>query len=384
MSLILDEHRQYLADEARLAAFREAIAEVVKPGDVVLDLGCGTGILGLLACRAGAKRVYAVDEGGMIQVAREVCQANGFQDRIVHIKGLSARVDLPEQVDVVVADQIGRFGFDAGIFEYYADAKERFLKPEGRTIPVRLDLCVAPVEHEAMWKQVEFWSGKPAGFDFGPVGPLAANTGYPARYGAQHLLGEPAVIASLDPASSPASILNLEAAVSLDRDGMLHGVGGWFSARLSDRVTMSNGPLARHPINRQSVYFPLTHPAPAAKGDEVRIRMNLLPADSLVTWTVELRGGGTPGRPDGIKASESHSTFQGMLLSQEDLRKTGPSFLPKLTVWGEARLSVLQLCDGRKPLAEVEKEVYRRHARLFRSPAEASKFVAEVVSPYAL
>lgn len=380
MSLIVDEHRQYLADEARIAAFREAIAEVVKPGDVVLDLGCGTGILGLLACRAGAKRVYAVDESGMIQVAREVCRANGFQDRVVHIKGFSARVDLPEQADVVVADQIGRFGFDAGIFEYYADARERLLKPGGRTIPARLDLCVAPVEHEAMWKQVDFWSGKPAGFDFGPVSPLAANTGYPVKYGAHHLLGEPAIIASLDPASSPASILNLEATVSLQRDGRLHGVGGWFSARLSDHVTMSNGPLARHPINRQNVYFPLTCPASAAKDDALRIRMSLLPADSLVTWTVELRDGKTAG----IKASESHSTFQGMLLSQEDLRKTRPSFVPKLTVWGEARLSVLQLCDGLKPLAEVEKEVYRRHAKLFRSPAEASRFVAEVVAPYAL
>src|SRR5436853_7331941 len=115
ISEILYEHRCYLADEARVSAFRQAIAQVVRPGDVVLDLGAGTGILGLMACRAGAKRVYAVDEGPIIGLAHEVAAANGFQDRITHVKGLSTRVELPERVDVVLADQIGRFGFESGI-----------------------------------------------------------------------------------------------------------------------------------------------------------------------------------------------------------------------------------------------------------------------------
>ena len=119
---VLSEHRQYLSDEARISAFRRAIEEIVNPGEVVLDLGSGTGILGLLACRAGAGRVYAIEESGMIGLAREVCQANGFQDRVVFIKGLSTRVELPEKVDVVVADQIGRLGFEAGVFEYFRDA----------------------------------------------------------------------------------------------------------------------------------------------------------------------------------------------------------------------------------------------------------------------
>src|SRR5438094_143041 len=114
MSLILDEHRQYPADGNRVSAFRHAIEEVVTPGDVVLDLGSGTGILGLMACRAGAKRVYAVDEGPIVGLAREVAKANGFQDRITHIKGLSTRVALPEKVDIVLADQVGRFGLESG------------------------------------------------------------------------------------------------------------------------------------------------------------------------------------------------------------------------------------------------------------------------------
>jgi len=172
MSLILDEHRQYLADGNRVSAFRHAIEEVVTPGDVVLDLGSGTGILGLMACRAGAKRVYAVDEGPIVGLAREVAKANGFQDRITHIKGLSTRVALPETVDIVLADQIGRFGLESGILEYFADARVRFLKPGGVMVPDEVRLIVAPVENQTLFDQVEFWRRAPAGFDFGAACPI--------------------------------------------------------------------------------------------------------------------------------------------------------------------------------------------------------------------
>ena len=107
MSQILTEHWHYLADQARLEAYERAIAEVVHPNNVVLDLGAGSGILGLLACRAGAKRVYAVDDGPVIELARRICRANGYQDRVVFIKGHSLEVELPEKVDLIIADQVG-------------------------------------------------------------------------------------------------------------------------------------------------------------------------------------------------------------------------------------------------------------------------------------
>src|SRR5262245_37626059 len=110
VSLILEEHRRYLADRVRVSAFRRALSEAVQPDTVVLDLGTGTGVLGLLACQAGARRVYAVDKGDMIELAREICHANKLHQRMVFIKGLSTRIDLPERVDIIVADQIGSFG----------------------------------------------------------------------------------------------------------------------------------------------------------------------------------------------------------------------------------------------------------------------------------
>jgi hypothetical protein len=73
-----------------------------------------------------------------------------------------------------------------------------------------------------------------------------------------------------------------------------------------------------------------------------------------------------------------------MLISKEHLQRTQPHFIPKLSPWGEARLSVLSLCDGQRALAEIEQEVYHRHPKLFRSLGEASAFVAEVITRYSV
>jgi len=387
LSLIVDEHRQYLADDARISAYRRAIQEVVHPGDVVLDLGAGTGILGLLACQSGAKRVYAIDEGGMIELAREICRANSFDDRMTFIKGLSTRVELPERVDVVVADQIGRFGFEAGLLDYFTDARKRFLKPGGVMIPSRVDLCVAPVECPDMWDQVEFWNNSSVGFNLRPARSLAVNTGYPVKLLPEHLLGDPVSAASLDLAAEITVSLSFETSIVAKRTGSLHGIGGWFSAQLSDNVMMSNSPLATHRINRMNVFFPINRPVELAKGDSVRIVMQIVPTELIVTWKVEVWGEAEKDQGQGQpvkKAGFAHSTFQGMLVSREELQKTQPHFIPKLSPWGEARRSVVNLCDGQKTLSEIEQEIYRSHPKLFPSLGKAAELVAEVVTRYSL
>ncbi|MCX5723810.1 MAG: 50S ribosomal protein L11 methyltransferase [Nitrospirae bacterium] len=376
MSLILDEHRQYLSDPVRMAAFQAAIQEVVKQGDVVLDLGAGTGILGLLACRAGATRLYSIESTDIIQLTRDICQANGFDGRTVFINEPSTRTSLPELVDVVVADQIGCFGFEAGLLEYFRDARKRFLKPGGITIPSRIDLIVAPVEAQPLWDQVEFWNSAPAEFDFRPVRALAENTGYPASFTPNQLLGDQAILTSLDASNAPPSLLGLTATVTVSRPGILHAIGGWFSATLSPSVTLTNSPLSEQRIDRQNMFFPLGRPVPVVPGDRILITMSILPEDLVITWNVVVQG----ATGDVTKASFSHSTFQGLLLSKEALQKTRPDFIPTLTPRGEARRTVLELCDGKKSLGEIERDVYLRHSTLFGSLDEAAKFVTEVMT----
>src|SRR5688500_18830014 len=179
MSLLLDEHREYLADRPRVDALRRAIHDTVKPGDVVLDLGCGTGLLGLMACEAGAARVYAIDNSGMIEIDRAIARASAFGDRITHIGGHSTAVDLPERADVLVFDQIGRLGFEAGLLEFALDVRKRFLKPDARIMPGPVTLSLALAESAEIRSRIAFWDSRPAGIDTASARVTAENTGYP-------------------------------------------------------------------------------------------------------------------------------------------------------------------------------------------------------------
>ncbi len=379
MSLVVDEHRHYLEDQVRLSALHQAIQESVRPGSVVADLGSGTGILGLLACRVGARRVYSIEESSLIEVARDICHTNGFADRIRFIKGLSTRVDLPEPVDVILADQVGHFGFEAGLFDYFSDARRRFLKPNGLTIPQRITFCIAPVEHEPLWQQIEFWNGSPMGVDVRPARALASNTGYPIKLMPEQLLGPSVEPLSVDPSVSGSQPLHFECTLPIERTGTLHGLGCWFVAQLSPSVTMSNSPLSNQRIDRRNVFFPFDQPVFVQADDSVTVTMQILPVQIAVTWKAEIQKN---DRPETERRQFTHTTLKGMLISREDLQRTHPAFVPTLSPWGTARLTVLTLCDGERPLMQIEQELLRRHPDLFPSLSKAATFVAEVVTRY--
>ena len=376
MARVIDEHRLYLRDRHRVSAYDRAIREVVQPGDVVVDLASGTGILGMLACRAGASRVYAIEESGIAGLARQIARVNGFERIITSIRGNSRQVSLPEPADVVVCDQIGGFGLEAGILEIAKHARRRFLRPGGTLVPRALELVVALVEHAGLSERVGFWKGRPADFDVAPAVDVAANTGYPARLRPEHLLSAPVSAATLDLTGEPPLPLQLTGALGASRDGVLHGIAGWFAARLSPGVTMTNSPLSVERIFRRQVFFPIGAPVPIEAGTTVDVTMRILPADTMYAWDVRV----VP--PVGAPVAFHHSTLRGMLLGREDLVLTNPAHRPLLTRPGVARLTVLQLCDGDHALSDIERAVYEEYRDLFESPAEAALFVAEVVTRY--
>jgi hypothetical protein len=189
-------------------------------------------------------------------------------------------------------------------------------------------------------------------------------------------LGQPARFASIDPLNPPRTFKG-EVALKITTPGVLHGVGGFFSSELAPGVVMTNSPLAKNGINRRRVFFPIKAPVRVAKGDRVSVAMSITYDQIMVAWRVEIAD-----RKGVVRMRSNHSTLQGMLAPLDDLRKTRPDFVPSLTPWGAARRTVIDLFDGIRTVADIERELLERHSDLFANAASAAQFVAEVVIPY--
>ena len=124
-------HRTMICDRVRTEAFRRAIDSMVRPGDIVLDVGAGSGILSMFAARAGAARVYAVERTTVAVLAQELAAANGVAEIVQVIHGDVMDVELPERVDLIVSEWLGGFGIDEGMLVPVIAARDRWLKPGG-------------------------------------------------------------------------------------------------------------------------------------------------------------------------------------------------------------------------------------------------------------
>src|SRR6266852_9781320 len=124
-----------ITDNLRTDAYAEALKREIKVGDVVADIGTGPRILALIACRFGARRVYAFEPSGVIELAREIAAANGFADRIEFIPKISTESSLPEPANVIASDLHGILPFFGKGLISIIDARKRFLAPNGRLIP---------------------------------------------------------------------------------------------------------------------------------------------------------------------------------------------------------------------------------------------------------
>jgi protein arginine N-methyltransferase 1 len=142
----LRDYGEMIADRERFEAYRKAIVKAVRPDDVVLEIGCGPGVFALLACQAGARKVYAIESEEIVHFARELAVANGFVDRIEFIQGDSRKMELPERANVIVSDLRGSLPFFGRAIESIEDARKRFLAAKGQLIPQRDTLKAASVE----------------------------------------------------------------------------------------------------------------------------------------------------------------------------------------------------------------------------------------------
>ena len=371
MTKTLDEHYGYLSDRVKLEQYQVAIDRLVRPEHVVLDLGCGSGLLGLMALRAGARKVLFVEEGAVIEVARQTVADAGFSDKAEFFQANSFELTLPERVDVVICDHVGYFGFDYGILDLLADAKNRFLKPDGIIVPAQIELKLAPVESTACRKLVGQWRDGSVPDEFGWLGTAAANTKHSARLNRDDLLADTGTLAVLELGAEAPPFLSWSAEFVCSRDGTLDGVAGWFNCQLIDDVHMTNSPVAAERLERPQAFLPLDAPLTVTAGERINVTVMARHQDHVIAWVIEL--------PDAGKRF-THTTFNGLLLDSEALTRAQPERVAKLNDRGRGRQVVLSYCDGQRTVAEIQEIVAREHPELFPTAMAATSFITQVLS----
>lgn len=246
-------HIRMLNDVSRTKALIKAINETVRPGDVVLDLGTGTGILALAAARQGAARVYAIESSAISAAAEAMFLHNGASEEITLLRGHSTRLELPERVDVMVSEIIGNDPLNERIREIFWDAHRRFLKPGARVIPgnVKIFANLVSVSDDIMKENTftpdttDSW-GKLYGVDFSI---LCSAKRAPSQFFLDpkklaHCVSLSDSICLVDVALSPpswTSIDNVERG-TISRGGVANGVVEYFVSHLSNAVEISNSP----------------------------------------------------------------------------------------------------------------------------------------------
>jgi hypothetical protein len=365
----LNEHRNYLADERKIQAYREALAEIVRTGDVVLDLGAGTGLLGLLACQAGAGSVIAVEKDeAIIDVARQVAAASGWSDRISHICAFSSEVVLDADVDVAVCDQIGGLVHDAGVLSHFADVRRRLLAPGGTLIPASFRIFLAPVEFETGREAVDFWRTMPVGFDTSAAHQIAANTEWRYNLPADQIgrLSPGVEVGSF--ASDDTRPLSENCSFEITETGQLDGFIGWFEAQLSPSVTLTNDPWSSDRFRRWWNFYPTVDPIDVRPGDQVDLGLKMSPAHQLVAWTTTIDRG-----ERGVERF-TQSTF----LSTPATRITSRGRPVPHTERVEQIRSVIDLIDGSRTPKEIADSLRNAVGSTFRTLPQLESLIANV------
>lgn len=161
----LQEHEIMVADTIRVDSYHQAIKRYVKPGDIVLDLGTGTGILSLFAAQQNPEKIYAIDHSEFIEVAKKIAILNNI-DKIEFIKESSFFFNPIENVDVILHEQVGDDLFEEDMLENILDLKERILKKDGIILPGKFELYIEPVSLKETYRVPFIWEQHLHGIDF--------------------------------------------------------------------------------------------------------------------------------------------------------------------------------------------------------------------------
>lgn len=366
-------------DDVRMRAFDAAIAAAVRPGDVVLDIGTGTGVFALMACARGAEHVYAVDVNALVSEGPANARQNGVEDRITFLHDDVLRIELPQQVDVVLGDVRGQLPGFGPALELYREVVERHLVPGGRVIPERDTVFVGVLSDVERYRRevLQPWTDNALGVDLSAALPAITSTPVPQSLGPHcRLVGwSPWVV--LDYRTGERVDEQRVLRFAVDQTESAHFLVLWFDAELQPGVTYSNAPFAaERPFVYNQLLLPLADPLELQAGDdlEVEVRADTLGSDFVFTWTCTHRRG------EAVLSRRRQSSFD--VLPLPSLRHRVPTHVPRPARHAAPTARVLASIDGVRSVGDLATDLRGSFPELFPDPDAALRFVADLVERY--
>lgn len=268
-------HLPMINDEERNEAYQRALERNVKPEDLVLEIGTGSGLVAMMAARAGAQQVVTCEVLPEIAaIAKDVISSNGYGDRInvVVKKSTQLRVgeELPEKADVFVSELINVGLLAPNMISVIRHARENLVKPDARIIPQAAQVygALLQCDHLARINPV----GEIAGFDMSPMDRVRS-----PGYAQIDLAADPHQRLSDDFAAftfdfrtdlAEAARHTLEVMATVP--GLCHGVAFWFDLEMDDKITYRSASLTRTNHWKQAMHF-FPRPIPVRPGEKLRI-----------------------------------------------------------------------------------------------------------------
>jgi protein arginine N-methyltransferase 1 len=277
------DYAAMIADARRLGAYRRALRRAVRPGSIVLDLGTGSGVLALIACRFGAKRVHAVEPGEVIELAKALARENGCADRIAFLHGKVSELKLARRADVLVSDVHGVLPYYGEGLAAILDARRRLLRRGGVMIPERDVVYAALVRERCIARPAGAWRGNVAGLSMEAMWRAMSNALHSVRLSRADLASPARRAAVLDYRTFTGDRLDARVAWNVARGIAAQGVALWFDSRLARGVTYSNAP-GRAPLIYGQKLLAWPEPVRLRAGERVCVRVRADRAGLHYVW----------------------------------------------------------------------------------------------------
>ncbi|GAX15725.1 type I protein arginine methyltransferase [Fistulifera solaris] len=256
-------HEEMLKDDVRTKTYQMAIMDNkhLFQDKIILDVGCGTGILSMFAAQAGAKHVYAVDCSSIIDQARKIVERNGFADKITLIKGKVEEIDLPvDHVDIIVSEWMGYMLLYESMLDTVIYARDRWLIPNGIIFPDKAVLFMAGVEDGSVKRErFDYWHDV-YGFDMTPIKEIAITEPVVDVIDPKAIVTNAVPILRLDILTCKKEDLEFTAKFRLQahRDDYIHGFVTYFECAFSQihkPIGFTTAPFARYTHWKQTILY---------------------------------------------------------------------------------------------------------------------------------